>query len=138
MSFFALATGVLIADPQRRTAANGNQFATGQLRVPVEGEPVIVSVIAFGDEAARILEFSKGYPLSVSGKVRPTSWTGRDGIEKHGLTLVVGEIAGLKPPRAGGRAKLPKNHTYPKHRLARAPADHAPELPADTVQDLFI
>jgi hypothetical protein len=42
-----LANGVLINDPRERTAANGNKYATGALRVPVEeGEPMLVSFIA--------------------------------------------------------------------------------------------
>jgi hypothetical protein len=31
-----LANGILVSDPRERTAANGNKYATGALRVPCE------------------------------------------------------------------------------------------------------
>jgi single-stranded DNA-binding protein len=73
MSFYVLASGALIADPQCRAGAKG-AFTTATIRANGD-EAVLVSVIAFGDEAGRLLEFVKGDALAVSGRARLTSWT---------------------------------------------------------------
>jgi hypothetical protein len=46
-----LATGALVADPQRTTAA-GNAYAAASMRVPAEdSDAMLVSVIAFAADA---------------------------------------------------------------------------------------
>jgi len=142
MSFHALATGTLTADPQRRQGSKAT-FATGTLRVDAGGgETFFLSIIAFGETAEHLLEFSAHDALSVSGKARPTSWTNGGGEERRGLSLTVEQIASLKlRAKATGRPAYSKNsnkarprHSYPKHRLARDPV---PDLPADSVDDLY-
>lgn len=65
-SLYILATGTLIADPQRREGTKG-LFATGAIRVEA-GEPTIISVIAFGDTAGRLPELAKGDAIAVSAR----------------------------------------------------------------------
>jgi single-stranded DNA-binding protein len=93
---FALASGSLIADPAARDGAKG-RFATATIRAGSGDEAVLVSVIAFGGEADRLLEHVKGDALAVSGRASLRAWTGRDGAEKHGLSVVVDQIAAAKP-----------------------------------------
>ena len=144
MSFHALATGTLTADPQRRQGSKAT-FATGTLRVDAGGgETFFLSIIAFGETAEHLLEFSARDALSVSGKARPTAWTNGDGEERRGLSVTVEQIASLKlRAKATDRPAYLKNsnkaqprhrHSYPKHRLARDPV---PDLPADSVDDLY-
>jgi single-stranded DNA-binding protein len=104
VSLHVLAGGTLIANPQRREGAKG-PFTTATIRADGE-EAVLVSAIAFGDAAERLLTLSKGDALAVSGRTRLTNWTGRDGIEKHGISLVVEQIAAARPrPRPGMRSQ---------------------------------
>ena len=144
MSFHALATGTLTADPQRRQGPKAS-FAAGTLRVETgAGEVLFLSIIAFGETAEHLLEFSARDALSVSGKARPTTWMNGGGEERRGLSLTVEQIASLKlRAKATDRPANSKNsnkaqprhrHSYPKHRLARDPA---PDLPADSVDDLY-
>jgi hypothetical protein len=61
MSLFILATGALIADPQRRTSQSGKEFVTATLRTPTEEEAVLLSVIVFDPDAcAGLLHLRKG------------------------------------------------------------------------------
>ena len=89
-----LATGTLISDPQRRTSAKGATYATGSLRVPSDGaDAVLVSLIAFATDAVdALLAHSKGDALAVAGRAKLSSWTGRDGNEAHGLSVVAERI----------------------------------------------
>lgn len=88
-----LATGTLVSDPQRRQASNGNAYATALLRVPTEEDSVLVSVIAFSQEACESLsKLRKGDALSVSGRAKLTAWTGRDGETRHGLSVVADKV----------------------------------------------
>jgi hypothetical protein len=65
-----LANGTLVSDPRERTAANGNQYATGAWRVPVEdAEPMIVSVITFAAPSVQaLLALRKGDSCSIAGR----------------------------------------------------------------------
>jgi single-stranded DNA-binding protein len=142
VSIYTLVSGPLIGDPQRRTGAKG-PFITATIRTSGE-EAVFVSVIAFGDEAERLLEFVKGDALAIAGRARLTSWTGRDGVEKRGISVVAEQIAAAKPrPRSDARSHTPRAAGGARARsVARTiyspnPAHAAPDLPSDRVDDLW-
>jgi len=95
MSLFALASGTLIADPQKRAGANGKPFTTATLRTPTDGEEgaVLVSLICFDVDAQAVLAgLSKGDAISVTGRAALKSWTGKDGDLRHGLSLVADRV----------------------------------------------
>jgi single-stranded DNA-binding protein len=89
-----LASGTLVSDPRQRTTAAGKAFATGQMRVPAEdAEALLVSIIAFNADAVTgLLALSKGGALAIAGRAKLTSWTGQDGAEKHGLSVVADQV----------------------------------------------
>jgi single-stranded DNA-binding protein len=100
MSLHVLATGTLTADPQSRTSKSGNDFAIGNIRVATgEGEPVFVSLIAFADKAPNLLGHRQGSTIAVAGRATFKSWTGKDGAEKHGLSVVVEQIVSAAAAR---------------------------------------
>jgi single-strand DNA-binding protein len=99
MSLHAVAVGTLVGAPAHRTGQSGKDFATGDIRVAAEGESVFVSLIAFGDQAQQLLADQQGATIAVSGRAKLTSWTGRDGVEKHGLSLMVFEITSVAKAR---------------------------------------
>ena len=125
---YLLCSGALIADPQRRESKAGTEFATATLRIGDGDEANFVSIAAFGEHAARLLDHRRGEPLSVSGRAKLNSWTARDGSEKHGLAVTVGEIASLKPrPRSIKRRSV---YSPPPNRSV-------PDLADDSVDELF-
>jgi single-stranded DNA-binding protein len=93
MSLHVLATGALISNPQRRTSAGGNIFATGTIRAATEDGAMLISVIAFNDLADELLRHQQGEAIAVAGRAKFTSWTAKDGAEKHGLSVVAEQIA---------------------------------------------
>jgi single-stranded DNA-binding protein len=94
-----LVTGALTADPQSRTSQAGKPFATGNLRVAADADSTFVSLIAFGDRAQDLLAHRQGSTIAVAGRAKLTSWTGKDGAEKHGLSIVVEQIASAAAAR---------------------------------------
>ena len=87
----ALISGKLIKDPSLRTGQSGNNFAQFLLSVHTgEEQPIVVSGIAFGAVAEKIVLLKKGDPLSVVGSLKPTEWIDKITNEtRHGLSVTV-------------------------------------------------
>jgi single-stranded DNA-binding protein len=102
MSLYALATGPLVGDPVRRSGAKGD-FATAQIRAATEDGAVFVSIIAFNAAADELLSRRAGEAIAVSGRAKLTAWTGRDGVEKHGISIVVEQIASMAASQRADR-----------------------------------
>jgi len=97
---YAMISGTLYADPVSRTSAAGKPYCTASVRVPVHGEEAqSVSVAAFDSDVLEALaRLRKGDAISVSGPLKPTSWTGRDGVERGGLSIVAQRILDARRP----------------------------------------
>lgn len=92
-----LITGKLHDTPQSRTSATGNTFAIGKIRADDKGGAwVWVSVIAFGEEAERLLKLKAGDAVAIGGRAELSVWQDRDGNHHPGLSLVADEIATLR------------------------------------------
>ncbi len=104
MSLHVLAAGALIADPVRRAGAKGD-FSTATLRVATEDGAMLCSLIAFAAAAAELLQHRQGDALAVAGRARLTSWTGRDGAEHRGLSLVADQVASAASARRAAAAR---------------------------------
>jgi len=87
----ALISGKLIKDPSLRIGQSGNHFAQFLLSVHTgEEQPIVVSGIAFGAVAEKIVLLKKGDPLSVIGSLKPTEWIDKTTNEtRHGLSVTV-------------------------------------------------
>ena len=136
MTLYAMDVGTLITDPRSRAGATG-PFTTAPVRVIDGDEATMVSMISFGGNAERLLDFSKGDAITVSGRTRLTNWTGRDGAEKHGISVVVDQIATAKPQRrnVSGEASQAASGRRPQQR--RKSKDHGAPLPSDPAHDLW-
>ena len=123
MSFFALVSGTLAADPQARDGQKG-QFATATIRA----DELFASAIAFSEAGEQLLTFSKGDAVAVGGKAKLTQWTGKDGLERHGISITVTQLAAAKPP---SRARPATRRTSRRQEVA------APSVPDDPIGDLW-
>ncbi|MFO0734216.1 MAG: single-stranded DNA-binding protein [Nitrospiraceae bacterium] len=89
MSLAILALGTLTGDPHERTSSGGKTYVTANVRTATDDEPVMVSAIAFGETAkAALLALKKGDTVAVNGRGKLTSWAGKDGEQRHGLSVV--------------------------------------------------
>jgi len=93
---WAMASGVLARDPERRHGANGD-FAIATVRVGAGDNVQWISAIAFGDAATRLLSLRAGDGVSVAGRGEVKTWQGRDGEARSGLSVVANEIAAARP-----------------------------------------
>ena len=108
----AMVSGVLYGAPQARTAASGKQYATAKVRGDGKnGENVWCSIIAFGEQADRLMTLADGASISISGRAEVTAWLDKTGEPKAGLSVVADEIATLKgkprPVEAQGQPRRP-------------------------------
>ena len=101
----ALVTGSLYGPPQTRTSQAGKQFVTAKVKADgKDGAVVWCSVIAFGEQADRLLTLGDGAALSVSGRAEINAWLDKQGEPRAGLSVMVDEIATLKAkPKPQGR-----------------------------------
>lgn len=121
----ALIVGELRADPQQRTAKNGNAFALARLSVPMGDQGrVSCSVIVFEAEAVtRLLQLRAGASVAAAGALKVGTYDGTDGTVRASLDMVADEIASTTP-----RPKQPK--PAPAHRGHQGGGDLFGDLPS--------
>ncbi len=135
----ALISGTLYGRPQARTSQAGKPFVTAKVRADGKnGENVWCSIIAFGEQADRLMTLGDGAALSVSGRAEINAWLDKAGEPKAGLSLVVDELATLKgkprpvPVEAEGQERATGQSTgqhaghFSGHRQPRRPPRPAP------------
>lgn len=89
MSMAILAVGTLTSDPQERTSSGGKTYVTATVRTPTDDDPVMVSAITFGDvPKATLIALKKGDTVAISGRGKLTTWAGRNGEQRHGISVV--------------------------------------------------
>lgn len=93
MTLHILALGTLTADPVRRTAKSGHDFATCSLRCSTEDGPIFISAIAFNAAADELLRHQAGASISISGRAKLATWTGKDRTERTSISLTVEQVA---------------------------------------------
>jgi single-strand DNA-binding protein len=81
--------GTLGKDAESKTSTAGKPYLRLNIRVG-DGEGAIwVSVSAFDATAIRCADnFKKGARVYIEGALRPTEWTGQDGAQRHGLSVM--------------------------------------------------
>ena len=133
----AMVSGVLYGAPQARTAASGKQYATAKVRGDGKnGENVWCSIIAFGEQADRLMTLGDGAAPSVSGRAEINAWLDKAGEPKAGLSLLVDDLVTLKgkprPVEAEGQERATGQSTgqhaghFSGHRQPRRPPRPAP------------
>jgi single-stranded DNA-binding protein len=124
---WALATGVLQREPERREGSRG-PFATGSIRVGNGDGVQWVGAIAFGEAAERLLTLKAGDAVSVAGRLELRTWSARDGTQRTGISIVADEVAAARP-RARARPQRASATRMPRH-MAEAPElnDALPDL----------
>jgi len=79
----ALLTGKLAADPEARTASNGNTYCTARVWVTAGADRLSVMVIAFdADTVTALLALAKDEAVALAGEFTPKVWIDRDGNAK--------------------------------------------------------
>ena len=114
-----LITGKLVKDPRSGIGKNGSDWTSVSVRVPVQpdsegaADSIFCSVIAFGDEAAKLARLSSGDAVSVSGTAKLSTWTGKDGVTKPTMDVQATGILTayqLRQKRGSGEARQEQHH----------------------------
>ncbi len=121
MSISALVTGKIIATPEQRTGASGKPYVRATMAAHDGEADSLVSVIAFGSAAEQLGALAKGDTIAIQGRAKVSTWTGRDGTAKAGLSVtadVVLTAYQLKQKRkalAPATAEIPTPPPAPDH-----------------------
>lgn len=97
-----LVSGRLTSEPQRRTAANGNEYVTATAGVDTPGGSILVGLLAFEPASERLAQLRKGAAIAAAGEAKLTAWE-KAGEQHHGLSVTVVEL--LTPYVARQRRK---------------------------------
>jgi single-stranded DNA-binding protein len=95
MSLIILASGKLVKPPATRTAKNGEAYAVASMRAASDVGDVLVSLIAFGEPGQVLAALGTGDALSVTGRAKLSQWQGKDGEERHGLSVTADAVLTL-------------------------------------------
>jgi single-stranded DNA-binding protein len=88
-----LIAGTVRSTPETKTSAAGKPYTRFRVAVPLEGaDPILASVVAFGDAATSAAVLTTGDSCSIAGNAKPTTWTGKDGETKVGLDIIATAI----------------------------------------------
>lgn len=89
----ALLTGILSADPVRRDASNGNEFATATVREPAGETAKFDCVATFESGGMRAQLLLKKYAtFATIGTPMRMTWINREGIEQRPSRLTAAEV----------------------------------------------
>jgi single-stranded DNA-binding protein len=104
MSLIVMATGRLAADPEVRVGSSGKPFTTARIFASTEDGDVVVSLLAFAAVGEQLAALGKGETITVTGRAKLASWTGRDGEPRTGLSMVVDALLTVHHARQRRRA----------------------------------
>jgi single-stranded DNA-binding protein len=112
MSVFVLITGSLWKNPEQRSSSKtGKLFVTATLKVSSDNSTDFWSITAFSESVqAELLRLGAGDALSAQGKLEIKTYTGNDGTQKIGRSIVADSVLALRQPP---REKKPKAKPAP-------------------------
>jgi single-strand DNA-binding protein len=84
--------GFLAADAEQRTSKAGKPWTRLRVGVGKDEDVQWLSVACFGKAAQAAGELKKGDRIYCEGSIRTDSWTGRDGAERHGLSVAAFKV----------------------------------------------
>ncbi|WP_022947140.1 single-stranded DNA-binding protein [Methylohalobius crimeensis] len=108
------AYGRLGRDPETRTTKSGKSMTTARMACDAtpgnsdEQETVWIQVLAFGKQAETLAKHQKGETLAVTGRLTQSRWTGKDGEERIGFSVIVDSMVSSRTVRPGGKRKSAK------------------------------
>ena len=104
MSIDAVISGRIRGPVTVKTAVNGNTYAQFRLSAADKnGESLLCGCIAFTDSAIdAVKRLADGDAVAIAGEVAISAWRGKDGIERHGLDVLV---HGAVSPYHAGRKR---------------------------------
>lgn len=126
-----MVSGILSKPPEQRTSKNGNAFTLASIRTQTAEGDLYASVTAFGDLCPALAGLAKGDPLTVIGTARVSTYTGKDGATKAGLSIIASRIIALADHQAApgpkGRGNEGRRRDWPP--APAEPPGPLPELP---------
>ena len=84
--------GFLAADAEPRVSQAGKPWVRLRVGVGKDDNVQWVSVAVFGKAAAMAATLEKGDRIYCEGTLRLDVWVGKDGVEKHGLSVAAFKI----------------------------------------------
>lgn len=136
-------SGNIAKTPEQRTSKNGNPFATATVRTQTAEGDLFASITAFSELAPILAGLQRGDPVTIISNAKVTTYQGKDGDAKAGLSITASRIIALADHQAPPKAPRPKGERQPSDRQQRyrrteefmsaGPRDFAPDPCQDSV-----
>ena len=100
--------------PEQRTTAAGKPMTTGTMVVDLGRDaetPEWFSLAAFGTTGEALAKHAKGDMVAILGRLTKSAWTGRDGAERSGFSVLVDSVASARTVRPG-KAKAAEDRAH--------------------------
>lgn len=93
-----LISGKLHDAPQSRESAKGTSYTVAKLKCDDKsGAWIWASIIAFGEQAERLLSLKAGDTVSISGPAELSTWLDKEGNPKPSLSMTAEQLTTLRP-----------------------------------------
>lgn len=125
MTIEAAFFGTLGSDAERRVSKTNKPYLRLNIRTGEGDAAVWISVMAFDPRAIEQADkLVKGARVYAEGSLRPTEWTGQDGAQRHGLSVLAWHCRLAQI----GRHKI-KRAPKPRDRVGELKASAAAAVP---------
>ncbi len=122
-------SGTIAKPPEPRTSRNGNPFTLASIRTQTSDGDLYASLTAFSELAPILAGLAKGDPVTVIGTAKVSTYEGKDGDTKAGLSITASRIIALADHQAAPRPKGSGNDGRRRHQPPAEPPGPMPELP---------
>lgn len=113
-------SGALSKSPETRTSKTGNPYTTATVRTGEGEDSLFCSVTCFGDLAGTLAGLAKGDAITVIGTGKVSTYTGKEGDTRAGLSITANRIIALmdlqvppKAPRSKGTGQRRRTDPHP-------------------------
>lgn len=105
-------SGTLSKQPETRQSKNGNAYTLASIRIPIAEGDVYASVTAFSELSPILAGMQRGDPVTVIGQGKVSTYQGKDGTTRAGLSITAGRIIALvdqaaPKPKGNGQGRRP-------------------------------
>jgi single-stranded DNA-binding protein len=115
MSTFALVSGALFRNPERKTSKAGKAYVTATMKAVAGNESEFWRLFVFSESAqAELMRLADGDKLSAQGAMKIELYRANDGSEKLSRTLMADGVLALKPAPREKKPKLERAATGPE------------------------
>ena len=95
-----MVAGQLAKQPEQRMSKNSNPFTVASIRIQSAEGDMFALITAFSELAPILAGLAKGDPVTIVGNAKVSTYTGKDGDTRAGLSITASRIIAISDHQA--------------------------------------